>query len=125
MARFNMKTREGLRAACREAERRLDQDTIEESARFLRDVQGFSDEERSSEAFLRRIWDENPLGNVGNGDYDVRAALSNEGFHRQFHELTSRPLPDAPSERAARLDSDAWTEALTLVQPFVLPKRKR
>ncbi len=118
-----MKTREGLRVACREAERRLHRDSVEESARFLRDVQASSDEERISEAFLHRIWDESPLGDVGHGDYDVSAALSNEGFRRQFHELTSRPLPDTPSERAARLD-EILAETLDLVRPFVPPNRK-
>ncbi len=121
-----MKTREGLRVACREAERRLHRDSVEESARFLRDVQASSDEERISEAFLHRIWDESPLGDVGHGDYDVSAALSNEGFRRQFHELTSRPLPDTPSERAeraARLD-EILAETLNLVRPFVPSNRK-
>ena len=80
MARFNMKTREGLRAACREAERRLHRDSVEESARFLRDVQASSDEERISETFLRRIWEESPLGDLGQGDYDVSAALSMRAF---------------------------------------------
>ena len=49
-----MKTRERLRAACREAEQRLHGDQkVAEIAQFLQEVQDATTEERESEAFLR------------------------------------------------------------------------
>lgn len=124
MAVIKMDTQEGLRAACRQAERRLaqNQESIEANARFLREVAGSANNERQSEVFLHRIWDENPLGDVGQGDYDLSKAFSDEGFRHQFHELTSDPLPDTSSERTRRLDA-MFAQALALVQPFVPPNR--
>ena len=128
MATFDSSTPSGLRCACREAERRLVEGPeyvgrVEIAARFLREVHEASDEDRQSEVFLHRIWQDNPLGDVGHGDYDLSEALSDNGFRRQFHELISAPLPDTSSERSRRLDA-VFAQALTLVQPFVLPKHR-
>ena len=128
MTTFDPSTPNGLRGACREAERRLVEDPeyverVETTAWFLRKVHEASEEERQSEEFLHRIWDDNPLGDVGQGAYDLSKALSDGAFRRQFHELIGAPLPDTSAERARRLDS-VFDQALTLVQPFVLPKRR-
>ena len=66
MATFDLRTTEGLREACREAERRLKEspelvEKIEEIAGFLQEVQETTAEDRESEAFQRRIWEQNPL----------------------------------------------------------------
>ena len=124
MANLKMETLEGLRAACQRADRRLGQhqESIQTNARFLREVAELSEKERESEIFLRRIWDENPLGDLGHGDYDLSKALSDDGFRHRFHGLINNPLPDTPSERAIRLDA-MFAETLTLVQPFVPPNR--
>ena len=125
MATFDPSTPSGLRGACREAERRLVEDPeyverVETAARFLRAVHEASDEERQSERFLHRIWDDNPLGDVGQSNYKLSKALSDDAFRQQFHELISDPLPDTSSERARRLDA-MFAAALTLVRPFVGP----
>jgi len=127
MATFDLSSPGGLRDACREAERRLVEDSeyvdrVETTAKFLREVHEASDEERQSDVFLHLIWDDNPLGDVGQGDYDLSKALSDDGFRQQFHDLISDPLPDTSSERARRLD-EVFARTLTLVQRIVLPKR--
>ena len=108
MATFDMTTTEGLRDSCREAERRLDRDPekVARNARFLQEVQESSAEERESEAFLRRVWDENPLYDLDRRtDTDVTAVLADPEFRRWFRELTDGPLPEDPQARAERLDA--------------------
>ena len=104
MARFNMKTRDGLRAACREAEQRLHGDKrVAAIAQFLQNVQDATVDKRESEAFLRLIFKENPLYSVDNS-WPEKAPLADPEFRRQFHELTGGPPPKAPVERAAWLE---------------------
>ena len=108
MATFDMTTTEGLRDSCREAERRLDRDPekVARNARFLQEVQESSAEERESEAFLRRVWDENPLYDLDRRtDTNVTAVLADPEFRRWFRELTDGPLPEDPQARAERLDA--------------------
>ncbi len=127
MATFDLRTPIGLRDACREAERRLAQDPgdverVETTAKFLQEVHGAPAEERQSETFLRRVWDESPLFDIGHGDFDVSAALADSDFRRRFHALTTEHLPTALGERAGRLD-EVLNTALDLVQRFVAPDR--
>ena len=91
---FDIATTEGLRDACREAERRLDQqgETIAEHAEFLRRVRDASAEERENERFQHLIWEENPLAGLGQGEYDVSAALADQGFRRWFLRTDPRSL---------------------------------
>ena len=99
-----MKTREGLRDACREAEQRLHGDQrVEAIAQFLQKVRDATADERESEAFLRLIFKENPLYSVDNS-WPEKAPLADPGFRRQFHELTGEPLPTAQDERAESLE---------------------
>ena len=127
MATFDMATTEGLRVACREAERKLAQDPqyverVEATAKFLQEVHEASDEEQQSEAFLRRVWDESPLFDLGGGDLNVSAALVDSDFRREFHSLTTEHLPTSPGERAVRLD-EVLNTTLDIVQRFVAPDR--
>lgn len=82
MATYDVTTKEGLRNACEEAVRRLEQipDDVERIAKFLQEVNEASAEDRQGETFVRRVWDENPLFDLGNGDYDVSAAFSDSDF---------------------------------------------
>ena len=117
MAQFDMTTIDGLRTACQEAERRLDQDPrVARIAGFLQEVQNATADERESEAFLHRIF-EDTLYPVPN-KMDVQAALADPEFRRQFRELTDGPLPENPGERAVWLEKRrtsakklAWPDA--------------
>ena len=124
MATVDVTTAEGRRNACDEAERRLEQNPgdVERIAKFLQEVSEASAEDRQSETFARRVWDENPLFDLGHGDYDVSAAFADSDFRRDFHELTAKHLPTAPSERAVRLD-EVLRDTLDLVLRFVPPNR--
>ena len=108
MAKFDLKTTEGLRDACREAERRLDEspEMVEKIAEFLQKVQEATADERASEAFLRLIWEQNPL-------YDFHllphlrpgldAALTDPKFRGWFRDITDGP-PEDVQEKATWLD---------------------
>ena len=81
MAQFDMTTIDGLRTACQEAERRLDQEPrVARIAGFLQEVQNATADERESEAFLHRIFeDSHHLYPVPN-KMDVQAALADPEF---------------------------------------------
>ena len=117
---FDMTTTDGLRDACREAERRLDQEaeTIAEHAAFLQEVRDASAEQRESERFQRLVWEENPLAGLGHGEYDVSAALVDQNFRRWFLERTRGPLPETSQERTIWLEK-ALNETMDRVHPYV------
>ena len=109
MAKFDIRTAEGLREASREAERRLNSSPelvkkIEEIAGFLQEVQKATADERESEAFQRRIWEENPLYNLVHTRVPPSASLTDPEFRRWFRERTSGPYSDATQERVGWLD---------------------
>ncbi len=109
MATFDIRSKEGLREACREAERRLNSSPelvkkIEEIAGFLQEVQKATADERESEAFQRRIWEENPLYNLVHARVPPSASLADPEFRRWFRERTSGPYSDATQERVGWLD---------------------
>ena len=122
--KYDLRTREGLQSACRQAESRFDDPhDLAAIENFLRTVNRTSDTERSNEDFLRLIWDENPIAGLGAGNYDVRAALADPDFRRRFAALTTAPLPEDSSDRAERLDA-ALNEALDTILPYMRPTGK-
>ena len=118
MAQYDMTTIDGLRTACEKGERRLDQDPrVARIAGFLQEVQNATPDERESEAFLHRIFEDSPLYPVPN-KMDVQAALADPEFRRQFRELTDGPPPKNAGERAVWLEKRrtsakklAWPDA--------------
>lgn len=114
MATFDLKKTEGLRGACREAERRLDEspemvEKIAKIAEFLQKVQEATADERASEAFLRLIWEhnQNPLyyfhlqpSLIPGRD----AALTDPEFREWFRDLTDGPAPEDAQEKVTWLD---------------------
>lgn len=91
--KYDLRTKDGLRSACRQAESRFDDPhdlaAIED---FLRTVKRTPDTDRNNERFLHLIWDENPIAGVGAGNFDVQDALADPDFRRRFAELTTAPL---------------------------------
>ena len=119
MATFDLKTSQGLRDACREAERQLKLNTAQvvRNARFLQKVQEASAEERATEDFMRLLWVENPLYTLSNEkEMNVSIAIYGSAFPRPFLELIDAPLPDDPQEKAKQLD-DRIQQANTLAWP--------
>ena len=108
MAKFDMTFPTSLQAACLEAERRIDRDiaTVLRNATFLQEVADSTARERETEAFLRRIWNENPLYKLstGSNSMDIATALTDAAFRQWFRELIDGPYPENPQERAAWLD---------------------
>lgn len=108
MAKFDLKTTEGLRDACREAERRLDEspkmvEKIADIAEFLQKVQETPAEERASEAFQRLIWEQNPLYGSSR-TLSVEAALTDPEFRQWFRDYTGGPAPVDAQKRVTWLD---------------------
>ena len=119
--RFDLKTTEGLRNACREAERQLDPESIARNADFLERVSKTPEAERDREEFLRLVWIENPLVEIDTGDtFDVTDAVAAPDFRRRFLELTTAPLPEDSADRAVRLDK-AYNEMRKDIRPHMPP----
>ena len=104
---FDMTTRDGLRAACREAERRLDRKPakVAKVARFLQEVRDASTEERETVKFMILLWVDNPLYDVPK-EMNASIAIYNSAsaFPHRFLELIDTDLPENPQERADELD---------------------
>ena len=120
MAAFDLKTPKGLRDACREAERRLQQDTesVGRNAGFLQRVQEATGEERETVDFMRLLWgEENLLYELSNAKaMNVSIAIYNSAFPRPFLELIDGPLPEDVQKRAKELD-DRMDKARELAWP--------
>lgn len=121
--RFDLKTTEGLRNACREAECQLDPESVAQNADFLERVSKTPEAERDREEFLRLVWDENSLAELGGGDFDVTKALGDPHFRKHFLELTTTPLPEDSADRAVRLD-EVYNDALETIRPYMMSKGK-
>ena len=119
--RFDLKTTEGLRNACREAERQLqlDPESVTRNADFLERVSNTPQPERDREEFLRLVWVENPLVEIDTGDaFDVTDAVAAPDFRRRFLELTTAALPENSGDRAVRLDK-AYGDVLSSILPYM------
>ena len=117
--KYDLRTLEGLRTACRQAESRFnDPGDLAAIEDFLRNVNRTPDLERGNVDFLHLIWDENPIAGVGAGNFDVSDALENPDFRRRFTELTTAPLPENSSDRAKHLDA-ALNETLETILPYM------
>ncbi|MCY4373394.1 MAG: hypothetical protein OXC31_06425 [Spirochaetaceae bacterium] len=119
MAAFDLKTPKGLRDACREAERRLQQDSesVGRNAGFLQRVQEATGEERETVDFMRLLWEENLLYELSNAKaMNVSIAIYNSAFPRPFLELIDGPLPEDVQKRTKELD-DRMDKARELAWP--------
>ena len=122
--RFDLKTVEGLRNACREAERQLDPESIARNADFLEQVSNTPVAERNREEFLHLVWVENPLVELDTGgSFDVTDAIAALDFRQSFRELITASLPEASADRAVRLDK-AYKETKGLIRPYMPPGGK-
>ena len=117
--RSDLKTVEGLRNACHEAERQLDPELVSRNADFLERVRNTPKAARDREEFLRLVWVENPLADIDTGDgFDVMDAVAAPDFRRRFLELTTAALPRNSEDRAVRLDK-AYGDVLSSILPYM------
>ncbi len=118
MERLDLKSDAGLKSACQEAEAsHAKPEWRARLKRFLEEVRSASLEERASEAFQRRLWEENPVSGAGMGTVNVERAIADEGFRRWLAEESLRRLPDDPGERTAVLNA-LHKEALERLEPL-------
>lgn len=117
--RFDLKTADGLRNACREAERQLDPASVARNADFLERVRNIPDAERDREEFLRLVWVENPLVELDTGgSFDVTDAVAAPEFRQRFLELVTSALPENIRDRTVLLDK-AYDDVLSSMLPYM------
>ncbi len=106
MEHLDLKSDGGLRSACQEAEAsHANPDWRAALKIFFEGVRSASLAERASEAFQRRLWEENPVSNAGMGTVNVERAIEDEGFRRWLAEQSLCELPSDPGERTAALNT--------------------
>lgn len=97
-----------LKQACIDAERAVHSDDWYQSwgaelAEFLAYVQGADRDTRASEAFHRRIWEDNPVSAVGQGNISVEAAITDTKFREWLADKSLTDLPEMPESRGVAL----------------------
>lgn len=70
---------------------------------FLCYVRDADEETRASTEFQQRIWDENPVSSVGQGNISVEAAIQDREFRQWIAASSLKPLPHATEARTAAL----------------------
>lgn len=78
---------------------------INELESFLYYVHGADLEERKTEKFHTRLWEENPVSGVGMGTVNIDAAIQDPGFRSWLAEESLKPLPAASDARLAQLQA--------------------
>ena len=116
---------DSLRKACASIEQKRTTDSRESAwqhrlADFIQWFRAASAEELSSEAFQRRLWDENPVSAIGQGNIDVSAVLAEPEFREWLARELRRDFGDDVAARRKHID----TLAKRLREEFVarLPK---
>ena len=71
--------------------------------RFIEWYRSADEPKRATEAFQRKLWDENPVSSAGQGNVSLEPALTNVDFRTWLaHELT-QPFPESSPERRNRI----------------------
>lgn len=69
------------------------QDWVKPLVQFFAEVKAGIPSKLDDAAFLKRLWDDNPVSGTGNGTVKVAPALADGGFRRWFAEQVVKPLP--------------------------------
>ena len=122
MASLDLTTDEGLLEACKQAEANIDRAEIATVAQFLERVHSVVPEDRSGEKFVRLVWQQNPLAELGHGDYALEGAYKDADFRDEFAKAISQTLP---KNRQQRLDAinGLVTRTQEMAQKFVKPDK--
>jgi len=101
---------EALRKACESIERQRSADSKESAwqkrlAGFIQWFRAASAEELASEAFQRRLWDDNPVSAIGQGNIDVTAVLTEPEFREWLARELRRDFGDDVAARRKHIDT--------------------
>ena len=110
MTKPDLKTDEGLREACAEAERRIDPERLATVTKFLEEVAAVPQHERPSREFQIRIWRDNPIHDPGYNIYEFvgERELSSPELRTWFADQTNAELPTDWKERGETLADVFW-----------------
>lgn len=122
MAKLDLKTGEALLEACKQAEAKCDPANIEKMARFLEDVDKMPPEDRSTESFVRLVWEKNPLSVLGHADYALEDAYKNADFRDKFAKAVNRALPLEGLQRQEAINK-LVSDTELLAQEFIKPNK--
>jgi 5-methylcytosine-specific restriction enzyme B len=87
-------------------------------AEFLEWLASLTEDKRAAPHVQERLWDNNPVSSVGQGNISVSRAIANESFRRWLAKQSIRTLPNEPEARAAGLTA-LYDEVLKKLEPFV------
>ena len=111
MPRFDLATEEGLRAACEDAESRVDAERASELAAFLEEIRKAAEAERATKEFQRRIWTDTRVWDGGLASDEELNSILKRDFRVWFAKQSVRTLPESGDERTEAL-SDLFHEVL-------------
>ena len=111
MPGFDLKTEEGLRAACEDAESRIDSARASELAAFLEEIREAPEAERATKAFQRRIWTDTKVFDGGLASNEELDSVLKRDFRVWFAKQSARALPESGDDRTEAL-SDLFHEVL-------------
>jgi len=103
--RYDLQSDEGLKQACLERLTALESDPQMLSGwagplrDFIKEVQDADEAKRTSLEFQQRLWEDNHVSSIGQGNISVEAALADESFRSW---LARRSMEDLPVEPEAR-----------------------
>ena len=125
MPKLDVKSSEGLRRACEEAETLMKEDSYAERLRarvaLLREVRATPAEQRASVEFLERIWFDETLSEMGFGKVEqMSEVIAGEEFRNWFAKRVAVDLP-AQENEGARVEAleEMRRELLDRAKSFV------
>ena len=122
MPALELKTDQGLRRACEEAEALMEEEThaarLRARVALLQEVRATPPEQRSSVEFLTKIWFDETLGRPLSHVEEMSRAIADEGFRTWFAGRVAVDLP-------ARADEAERVKALELMRRDLLEQAKR
>ena len=103
---WDLTSEDGLRAACAEAEKRIDPNRLARVTKFLAEVAAVPAAERASREFQKRIWRENPIR--WTKAFVGAEALEDGELRQWFADRTNTALPGGWRERVEALWPIFW-----------------
>ena len=122
MTELDLKSNEGLRRACEEAEARMAKKKHARRLRarvaLLQEVQATPPDQRASGEFLKKLWFDETLGSMGHGKAEeMSEVIAGEDFRSWFAGRVAVKLP-------ARDDGDSRVQALEQMRRELLERAK-